>query len=303
MTESKKIENKKIRVKMSPGDRAFELIAFVIGLLITLIVLYPLFYILISSVSKPFFVDNGSVVWWPVGFNLESYKKAFDIPGFFVAYGNTLFYTIFGVGVNMVLTSLGAYALSKDRFMFRKFFTFFVVFTLWFNAGIIPTYLNIKELGLLNTRSGILIAFAINAYNLIILRSFFESVPKSLEEAAYMDGANNFKIFLKVYLPLSKPALITISMFYAVHRWNGFFWAMNMLRDDSKMPLQVLLKKLIVDRSANEVEASIITANSMSSPLTVIYAVIVVAVVPMILAYPFIQKYFKKGAMIGAVKE
>lgn len=287
---------------VSTGEKIYEITAIMIGIIITLLVLYPLYYILISSVSMPFFVDNGSVLLKPVGFNLESYKSAISIPNFFTAYGNTLYYTFFGVVVNMVLTSLGAYALSKDRFLFRKFWILFVVFTMWFNAGIIPTFLNIRDLHLLNTRVGILIAFAVNAYNLIILKSFFEGVPRSLEDAAYIDGANNFQIFWRVYLPLSKPALATVSMFYAVHRWNGFFWAMNMLRDDDKMPLQVLLKKLIVDRSANEVDASLITQSSMSSPLTVIYAVIILAIVPMLIAYPFIQKYFKKGAMIGSVK-
>lgn len=286
----------------SLGENIYEITAIIIGVIISLIVLYPLYYILISSVSMPFFVDNGEVILRPIGFNLESYKEAFNIPGFFTAYGNTLFYTVFGVIVNMLLTSLGAYALSKNRFLFRKFWILFIVFTMWFNAGIIPTFLNIRDLGLLNSRFGILIAFAVNAYNLIILKSFFESVPSSLEEAAYIDGANNFQIFWKVYLPLSKPAIATVSMFYAVHRWNGFFWAMNMLRDDSKMPLQVLLRKIIVVRSASEVDAAIVTQESLSSPLTVIYAVIILAIVPMLIAYPFIQKYFKKGAMIGSVK-
>lgn len=298
----KKKYDEEFRGVQSIGEKTFEAIAIIIGLIITVIVLYPLFYILISSVSKPFFVDNGSVVFAPVGFNLESYKKALDIKGFFMAYGNTLFYTVVGVGVNMIFTSLGAYALSKKRLMFRKFWTLFVVFTLWFNAGIIPTYLNIRDLNLLNTRTGILLAFAVNAYNLIILKSFFESVPKSLEEAAYIDGANNFKIFLKVYLPLSKPALATVGMFYAVDRWNGYFWTMNLLRDDNKMPIQVLLKKLIVDRTMNETDAELITQSSLSSPLTVIYAVIILAILPMIIAYPFIQKYFRKGAMLGSVK-
>lgn len=286
----------------SLGETIFEISAIIIGVIVGLLVLYPLFYILISSVSKPFFVDNGSVILYPIGFNLESYKDAINIKGFFTSYGNTLFYTFFGVIVNMILTALGAYALSKNRFLFKKFWILFVVFTLWFNAGTIPTFLNLRDLGMLNSRFGILIAFAVNAYNLIILKSFFETVPASLEEAAYIDGANNFTIFWRIYLPLSKPALATVSMFYAVHRWNGFFWAMNMLQDDNKMPLQVLLKKLLVDRAANETDAALITQSSLSSPLTVIYAVIILAVIPMLIAYPFIQKYFKKGAMVGSVK-
>ncbi len=195
-----------------------------------------------------------------------------------------------------------AYALSKERLPLRKFFTLMAIFTMWFNAGMIPLYMTFRDFNLLNTRTAIILGFAVNTYNLIIMKSFFEQVPKSLEEAAFIDGANNLKIFARIFLPLSKPALATVGMFYAVTRWNGYFWAMNLLQDDNKVPLQVLLKKLIVDRVANETEAAIVTADSLASPTTVIYAIIIIAIIPMMVAYPFVQKYFKKGATIGAVK-
>ncbi|NMA83418.1 MAG: carbohydrate ABC transporter permease [Epulopiscium sp.] len=274
----------------------------VIGIVITIFALYPLYYALIASLSKPLYVENGSVMFMIKGFNLESYQKAFQKEGIWLAFGNTIFYTVVGVLVNMAFTTTMAYALSKERLVARKFFTLFTIFTMWFSAGMIPLYMTFKDFNLLDTRTAIIFGFAINTYNLIIMKSFFEQVPASLEEAAFIDGASNLTIFSKVYLPLSKPALATIGMFYAVNRWNSYFWAMNLLNDDRKMPLQVLLKKLIVDRVANETEAAIITVNSLSSPTTVIYAIMIMAIVPMLIAYPFVQKYFKTGMTLGAVK-
>ncbi|NLZ68772.1 MAG: carbohydrate ABC transporter permease [Spirochaetales bacterium] len=274
----------------------------IIGIIITIVTLYPIWYTLIASISKPIYVDNGSVMFLPKGLTLESFRQAFTKEGIWTAYANTIYYTLFGVIVNMLFSTTMAYALSRKRLAGRKFFTLFTVFTLWFSAGLIPLYLTFKDFGLLNTRTAIIFGFAINTYNLIILKSFFEQVPESLEEAAFMDGASNIKIFIKIFLPLSKPSLATVGLFYAVNRWNSYFWAMNLLQDDKKMPLQVLLKKLIVDRVANETEAAIITFDSLWSPTTVIYAIIIIAIVPMLIAYPFVQKYFKTGLTIGAVK-
>ena len=287
---------------VSKGEKVFNATMIVIGIIITLISLYPIYYALIASVSKPLFVENGSVMFTIKGFNLESYAKAFHKDGIWLAYGNTIYYTLVGVVVNMFFTTTMAYALSKERLIGRKFFTLFTIFTMWFSAGMIPLYMTFRDFNMLDTRNAIIVGFAINTYNLIIMKSFFEQVPASLEEAAFIDGARNISIFAKIYLPLSKPALATIGMFYAVNRWNSYFWAMNLLTDDKKMPLQVLLKKLIVDKVANETEAAIVTAQSLSSPTTVIYAIMIIAIVPMLIAYPFVQKYFKTGVTLGAVK-
>ncbi len=287
---------------VSRNERIFNGSMIVAGIIVSIITLYPLLYVLIASVSKPIFVENGDVMFWVKGFTLASYKAAFLKDGIWIAYGNTIFYTVAGVFINMFFTTTMAYALSKERLPLRKFFTLMAIFTMWFNAGMIPLYMTFRDFNLLNTRTAIILGFAVNTYNLIIMKSFFEQVPKSLEEAAFIDGANNLKIFARIFLPLSKPALATVGMFYAVTRWNGYFWAMNLLQDDNKVPLQVLLKKLIVDRVANETEAAIVTADSLASPTTVIYAIIIIAIIPMMVAYPFVQKYFKKGATIGAVK-
>jgi len=287
---------------ISTGEKIFNATMIVVGIIISLICLYPIYYSVIASLSKPLFVENGSVMFAIKGFTLESYKVAFHKAGIWTAYGNTFFYTIFGVLVNMAFTTTMAYALSKPRLIFRKFFTLFTIFTMWFSAGMIPLYMTFKGYNLLDTRTAILFGFAINTYNLIIMKSFFEQVPESLEEAAFMDGATNITIFAKVYLPLSKAALITVGLFYTVSRWNGYFWYMTLLNDDKKLPLQVLLKKLLVDRVANETDAAIVTAQSLSSPTTVIYAIMIIAIVPMLIAYPYVQKYFKTGVTLGAVK-
>lgn len=289
-------------VKLGTGERIFNISMIVIGIIISIVVLYPIWYTFIASISKPLLVDNGSVMFVPKGVTLESYRQAFAKEGLWTAYGNTIFYTVVGVFVNMLFSTTMAYALSRKRLAGRKILTLFTVFTMWFSAGTIPLYLTFKDFGLLDSRLAIIFGFAINTYNMIILKSFFEQVPESLEEAAFMDGASNTRIFAQIFLPLSKPALATVSLFYAVGRWNSYFWAMTLLQDDKKMPLQVLLKKLIVDRVANETEAAIITMDSLWSPTTVIYAIMIIAIIPMLIAYPFIQKYFKSGITIGAVK-
>lgn len=298
----KNITKNKSTALYSKGEKSFELFAVICCLIIVVLVAYPLYYIVIASFSNPFAVQSGEVMFSIVGFTTESYKEAFRTDGLWMAYANTVFYTVFGVIINMLFTTTMAYALSKPRLLFRKQFNLLVVITMWFNAGMLPFYVTLRNYNMLDSRFTMLIAFAINAYNVMVMRSFFEQVPASLEEAAFIDGANNIKTFFAVYLPLSKPALITVSMFYAVTRWNGYFWAMNILTDDDKIPLQVLLKKLLVDRVAGAEEAAIITQASTTSPTTVIYALIIIAIIPMIVAYPFVQKYFKTGATMGAVK-
>lgn len=287
---------------MTRNEKIFNGIMVLIGIVVTILSLYPIYYVVIASLSRPLFVENGDVMFWLKSPTFASYIAAAKKPGIWVSYANTIFYTAAGVLVNMFFTTTMAYALSKKQLIFKKFFTLLTVFTLWFNAGIIPTYVNFVNFNLIDSRTAILVGFAINTYNLIILKSFFEQLPESIEEAAIIDGARNLSIFWRIYLPLSKPALATVGMFYAVSRWNGYFWAMSLLNSDSKIPLQVFLKKMIVDKVSNETDAAILTANSLSSPTTVIYATIVISIIPMLIVYPFVQKYFKSGATIGAVK-
>ena len=284
------------------GERVFNAVMIVLGIVITFIALYPIYYVLISSFSKPFFVENGDVLLKIKEFTTASYEAVFKRDGLWTSYGNAIFYTVFGLMANMFFTTTMAYALSKKYLMGRKLLTLFTVFTMWFSAGIIPTYMNFNNLGLLDTRTAIIFGFAIETYNLIIMKSFFEQVPEALEEAAFIDGAGHFRVFWNIYLPLSKPALATVWLFYGISRWNGYFWAMQLLKDDNKIPLQVFLKKLIVERVSNPSDAAIVTKASLTSPTTQVYALIILAIVPMIVVFPFIQRYFKTGLTVGGVK-
>jgi len=287
---------------LSKGEKTFKFINVVLLSIFGLCAIYPLWYVFISSISSPDAVVTGKVMFWPKDINVEAYKHVFKMNEIWIAYGNTMFYTVVGTIVNLFFTTTGAFVLSRKSFPGKKLLTMMVIVTLWFKAGMIPFYLNLRDLHLVNTRTAVIVAFGISTFNLILMRTFFESIPASLEEAAKIDGASTFKIFRKIYLPLSKPALATIGLYYAITRWNGYFWAMAILRDDSKLPIQVLLKKLIVEQDLAGEAAGIITSSTMVSQETMIYTIIVISIIPMILAYPFVQKYFKKGTMIGSVK-
>lgn len=300
--KKKKVDAVKSGMVKSTGEKIYDFCVNLIGVLISLITFYPLYYILIASFSRPLGVDSGDVMFTIVSPTLEAYRRALSLPNIWISYGNTFYYAIFGVAMNMLLTTTMAFSLSRKRLFGRKFFTLLVVFTMWFNAGIIPTYLNFSQLNMLDTRAAIIVGFGISAYNLIIMKSFFEGIPEEMEEAATVDGASMFRTFWQIFLPMSKPALATVVMFYLVNRWNGYFWPMTLLRDDMKMPLQVILKKLIVDQVANETEAAIVTSDSLWSPTTRIYALMMIAIIPMIVIYPVLQKYFKAGMTLGAVK-
>jgi putative aldouronate transport system permease protein len=270
-------------------------------LLLMVIMLYPLYYVVIAAFSNPMAVSTGDVTILPQGFAMDSFKRVASMDNIWTAYGNTVYYSVIGTVISLTLTILGAYPLSKRKLSGRKLITFFVLITLWFNAGIMPTYLNFQNLGLLDTRLGVLLCFAIDTFLVILMRTFFENVPDSMEESAKMDGANDWTILTRIYLPLSGPAIATITMYYFVGRWNAFFWSMMLLRDQDKVPLQVLLKKLIVEVSYNVNEAVDMSSTVMTEQ-TIVYATIVIAVIPMLVLYPFIQRFFVKGIMVGAIK-
>ncbi len=288
-------------MKRTTGEKLFGGFNTVIMLLICLMTLYPLWYVIIASFSNPAAVSTGKVTLLPVGFELASFKMVFEMKNIWTAYGNTVFYSVFGTVISLVFTVLGAYPLSKRRLKGRKFIMFFVLVTMWFNAGMMPNFLNFQQLGLYDSRWGILLCFAVNTFYVILMRTFFENVPDSMEESAKMDGANDWRILTSIYLPLSVPALATITMYYFVGRWNAYFWSMLLLKDQSKIPLQVLLKRLIVEISYTVNQAVDMSAGNMTEQ-TVVYATIVVAVIPMLILYPFIQKFFVKGIMVGAIK-
>ncbi len=289
-------------MKATKGEQIFYTFNYIFLAVLGFVTLYPFLYVLAASMSSSEAVVTGKVLLLPKDLTFESYRRVLGEQGLWIAYANTVFYTVVGTAVNVLFTLLGAYPLSKKRLMGRTAVSFMIAFTMLFSAGMIPMFLNINELGLMNTRTSIIIAFAVSTWLVIVLRTFFQSIPDEMEEAAKVDGATDVQILMKIYLPLSVPALVAISLFYAVGRWNSFFWAMVLLRDEHLIPLQVLLKKLVVEmKPTDDMMAMSDTAQSFSQE-TVIYATIIVSILPIIIVYPFIQKFFVKGVMIGSLK-
>jgi len=286
----------------SRGDRIFVWInVFLIGAF-AISTLYPFIYIAALSFSSGFEARAGNVILTPIDFTIAAYERVLSEPLFWSSYANTFIYTIGGTLMSLAFIIPGAYALSRPRLFGRRFWNLMVAFTMWFHAGMIPFFLNMRDLGLLDSYFGIIIGFAVNGFNVILLRNFFEGVPSSFEEAARMDGANEFQILWKVYVPLAKPAIATVALFCIVSRWNGFFWAMVLLQDEEKIPLQVYLRKVIVVLSDDDEFASSLLSASYSFE-TVSAAIIVCSIIPVLLIYPFLQKYFNKGILLGGVKE
>lgn len=286
----------------SRGDKMFVVLnMFLIGIF-TISALYPFIYITAVSFSSGFQAAAGNIVLTPVEATLAAYKYALSEPRFWISYKNTFIYTIGGTLMSLAFIIPGAYALSRKNLYGRRFWNLLVAFTMWFNAGLIPFFLNMRDLGLLDSYFGIIIGFAVNGFNIILLRNFFEAVPQSFEEAARMDGANEFQILWKVYMPLAKPAIATVALFCVVSRWNGFFWAMILLQDRDKVPLQVYLRHVITELQDTE-EFSSTLLNAAYSFETVSSAIIVCSIIPVLIFYPFLQKYFNKGIMLGGVKE
>lgn len=286
----------------SRGDKFFAITVSVLIGMFTVATLYPFIYIAAVSFSSGFAAAAGKVVLTPIDLTVEAYKFILSDPMFWTSYRNTFIYTIGGTVMSLIIIIPGAYALSRPQLKGRRFWNLFIAFTMWFNAGLIPFFLNMRDLGLLDSMIGIIVAFALNAFNIILLRNFFEAIPQSFEEAARMDGANDFQVLWKVYVPLSKPAIATITLFCIVARWNGFFWAMVLLQSEEKIPLQVFLRHTISNLADTE-EFAINVLDAAYSAETVTAAIIVCSIIPVLIVYPFIQKYFEKGILLGGVKE
>lgn len=291
--------------RLSVGDRIFYNVTDIILFVALLIVLLPLLHIVSASFSDPQAVSNGKVFLWPVNFSLKGYKAVFQHDSVLTGYLNTLFYTVAGTLVNLVMTVMAAYPLSRKKLPFRKSLTALFTFTMIFSGGMIPDYILISELGLLDSRWVMILPRAINVFNLIIAKNFFEhNIPEELFEASQIDGCDYFKFILKVVLPLSKPILAVLALYYAIIHWNAFFDAFLYLTDPDKMPLSMVLRDIIVLNSVTAdsmVDATELLAKQGMSDLLK-YSLIVVASVPLIVVYPFISKHFAKGALTGAVK-
>lgn len=291
-----------MNMKKSIGEKAFDVLMYgCIGISI-LLILYPLYFILIASISDQNLVANGRVFLIPKGIQYGGFKRVFENDLLLSGYRNTILYTALGTVANMVLTIPAAYALSRKDFLPRRVLMFLFVFTMYFSGGLVPTYLLMKDLRLLNTIWVMIIPFAVNVTNLIIARSFFESsIPDELLEAAVMDGCSNTKFFLHIVLPLSKAILAVITLYYAVQHWNEYFNALIYLKDTALYPLQLVIRDILVMNQKASASASA-ASSAVQIAEQVKYAVILISTVPVMIFFPFVQKYFMKGVMIGAVK-
>lgn len=267
-----------------------------------IIVLYPLYFILIASVSDPLDVNGGRVRFLPVRFTLEGYRSILANGAIWRGYGNTMLYMTVGTVVNVAVTIMGAYPLSRKELLGRNAVMMLITFTMFFSGGLVPTYLLVKSLGLINSMWAVILPGAVSVWNLIIARTFFQhSIPEELREAAVMDGCTDLRFFAKVALPLSKAILAVLVLFYAVGHWNSFFGALIYFRDEDKYPLQLILRNMLIRGDVQETLNVGLGAGSPEAD-SIKYAAIVVAGVPMLVLYPFVQKYFVKGVMLGSLK-
>ncbi|GMX67211.1 carbohydrate ABC transporter permease [Paenibacillus elgii] len=280
----------------------FDAVNIVLLLGVAAATLYPFVYMAAVSLSKDIYVMKNEVFLWPKGLNLNMYEVVFRDKQIWSAYRNTILYVTLGTAVSLVVTSMGAYALSRKDMVFQRGFTLMIVFTMFFSGGMIPTFLIVRELGLVDTIWAMVLPGAVNTWNLIIMRTFFSGMPKELEESGRMDGLTDIGVFVRIVLPLSKAVFATIGLFYAVALWNNFYLPLLYLRQPDLFPLQVLLRNLILAGAVNSGEVTSIGGDNLIVEDSLKFATIMVSTVPILLIYPFIQKYFVKGVMIGAVK-
>ena len=293
--------------KLEASELIFKIISYTCLTIFALCCLYPFVYAISASISGQHAVDYSEVILFPKDIQFDAFARMFNDNMFWNSYSNTLFLTFYGTLWSMLVSIIGAYALSKKRLLFRKFFNFFLVFTMWFSAGIVPQYLNylatqkvFNAVGITDDKWLVVIAMGMAAMNIILLRNAFEGVPSDIEEAAIVDGATEFQVLSKVHIPMCKSTIATVALFFGISRWNGYYWARQMISNSNEHPLQVFIRLKLEEFTDSEAMAG---WNEVYSSDSVIYALLVCSIVPILIIYPFIQKYFAKGVNMGGVKE
>ncbi len=296
--------NKAIGNRKTLSDRIFGFAILALSILIFVIILYPLWFIVIASISNSNLVNLGQVKFWPKDIRFYGYQQIIEDTRIWRGYLNTLIYVLVGTALNMVVTMPAAYALSRRGFKARNKVMFYFVFTMFFSGGLVPTYMTISSLNLISTKTILIIFVAVNTYNLIIARTFIEnSIPEDLYEAAILDGCSHFAYFTKVVVPLSKAVNSVLVLYYAVYHWNDYFNALVYNSKQENAPLQIVLREiLLLNQAFASGNGGVQGGYGQSSADQVKYAVIIVSTLPILCVYPFVQKYFEKGVMIGAVK-
>ena len=290
-----------MKIKKTSGEIVFDFVNYTVVSLVAIVCLYPMWHVLMASFSEPIQIMNHlGPLLKPLGFSLEGYRVVLESQNVWMGYGNTLVYVVVGSALNMVMTTLGAYALSRKEFMLKKLFSMMIVFTMYLSAGIIPNFLLMRRLGMLNTRWALILPGLIATWNMLVMRTAFVAVPASLEEAARIDGANDFVILVRVIIPVSQATMAVILLFYAVGHWNSWFNAMIYLPSARELyPLQLFLREILIANSV--MEGSNVDDVDFMGEL-VKYTTIIVSTVPILALYPFLQKYFVKGVMMGSIK-
>lgn len=301
------VKTRKISLEpKSVPDRLFDGFVILFGIGIFLVVAYPMYFVVLASVSNPYLVAQGKVLFYPKGFSLFGYGKIFEDARIWIGYRNTFFYTIVGTIVNMIFTLPAAYTLSRPDFRPRRAIMLAFVFTMYFSGGLIPTYLLIKGIHLDNTVWVFILPFCVSVFNLIVTRSFFENtIPKDIFESASLDGCSDFRFFISIVLPLSKAVISVISLYYIVAHWNDFFTGLIYIRDKNLVPLQLVIRDILLVNQVFAEGAGLGGDGGGYAQMyadTVKYGVIIVSIIPILILYPLIQKYFEKGVMIGAIK-
>lgn len=292
-----------MKVKKSSGEVAFDIFNVFFMLVMIVITLYPFMYVVFGSVSTPYgFASHTGILWKPQGFQLEAYRVVLQNDDIITGYINTIINLTIGTSLNILLTILTAYVTSRKEFMFKGFLMKMMMVTMFFNGGMIPTYLMMQQLGIMGRRASVILPGLISVTNVIIMRTSFQEIPEALEESAHIDGANEFTILFKIILPLSLPVIAVMVLFYGVGHWNSWFNAMLYLRDRSLFPLQLILREILVYSSTDDMMISLGSFKGQDMSEIIKYATIVVSTIPILCVYPFLQKHFVKGVMIGAVK-
>ena len=294
------------RIRLSTEDRVFGIVTYFLATLFMLVCAYPLIYVLSASISNPALIVSGKIVLLPKEIQFRAYEAVFKSEDVLLGYKNAVFYAFAGTAINIALTTAGAYVLSRPDLWGRTAVTFLISFTMFFSGGMIPTYITIKNLGMINTVWAMLLPGAISATNLLIMRNFFtHSVPQEIIEAAYVDGCSNIGTLCRIVLPVSGSIIAVMIIFYFVGHWNAYFSAMIYLNDKKLYPLQVFLREILIQNQLGDMSGGADTVNQ--AEMTLLYealkfAVITVATLPIMLVYPFLQRYFVKGVMIGSIK-
>ena len=298
------VKKRKSRRNISMSDRIFGAAIIILSIFVFIIIAYPLWFVIIASISNSNLVNIGEVTFWPKDIRFYGFQQIWEDERIWKGYANTILYVVAGTILNMAVTMPAAYALSRRDFKARNKVMFYFVFTMFFNGGLVPTYMTISELGLISTKTILIIFVAVNTYNLIIARTFIQtSIPEELYEAAVLDGCSHFNFFWKVVIPLSKAVISVLILYYAVFHWNDYFNALIYNSSSDNAPLQIVLREiLLLNQAFSSGNGGVQGGYGQSSADQVKYAVIIVSTLPVLCVYPFIQKYFEKGVMIGAVK-